>query len=235
MFLIFIIIITTLFLGSQNKVNEELKVAYINQKYPYFFISKNSQQKIIDDKSFNGFEYIILIEFVNHFKYKFTLSLYEKNNNYDVIIGGIIYSKNIESLFNNYSFLRYFEDSISVFCLKKNSFTIDDFKNTNNEQIGMLMYSYAYFLLRQYLPKTKIYAYEEDMIKDLIDEKIKFIVVDDTFLSIPKSYSSLMKNIGKIYSEYIGILISKSKPELINRFKDIISGINFMEVLKWLK
>lgn len=216
-------------------MKEELKVAYVNQKYPYFFVTKNSQQKIVDDESFNGFEYIILAEFVKHFNYKLSLSLYEKNKNYDVIIGGIIYSKNTESLFSNYYFLRYFEDSISVFCLRKNSFNIDDFKNSNNEQIGILMYSYAYFLLKQYLPKSKIYAYEEDMFKDLIDEKIKFIVIDDTFLSIPKSYSSLMENIGKIYNEYIGILINKSKPELINRLKDVISGINFMEVLKWLK
>ncbi len=97
------------------------------------------------------------------------------------------------------------------------------------------MYSYSYYLLKQYFPKARIYAYEEDLLSDLIESKVKYIVIDESFFLIPKIYQDKIKNIGEIYREQFCIFINKSKIELKERIIKIIDNLDFKEILKWLK
>lgn len=226
--------------SSVNNKQKTIEIAYLNQKYPYFYLEKKflNQEKgkeNLNIDQFNGIEYYIIKEFVNASGLKVNISSYDKNKNYDIIIGGIIYSKQIEELFNLYFFLSYFEDSISVYSLKEKNFSISNFKNSNYEKIGVLMYSYAYYLIRQYIPGCKIYAYEEDIVNDLIENKIDFIVLDDKYSEIPNKYSKIISNLGSIYIEKIGFLVLKSNSYILKVLEDIIKKLDFQELLKWLK
>lgn len=169
------------------------------------------------------------------YNYLIEISSYEKSKIYDIIIGGIIYSKQLETFFHDYDVIKYFEDSIIVLCLSKNNFNLETFKSSKDEDIGLLMYSYSYYLLKQYFPKARIYAYEEDLLNDLIESKVKYIVIDKSFFLIPKIYQDKIKNIGEIYKEELCLFINKSKKELKERIIKIIDNLDFKEILKWLK
>ncbi len=221
--------------GVKNKPDKILNIAYLNQKYPYFYV-KNPNIKDKDRwDNFNGFEYVIINNFANKYGFTINLELYEKSKTYDIIIGGIIYSKQIEYIFHLYDFVQYLEDSIIVLCLAKNNYNLESFKSAKDEEIGFLMYSYSYYLMKQYFPQSKIYAYEEDIVKDLLSSKIQFIVVDKNFFRVPQSYEDQIKSIGEIYKEIFGILILKSRADLKEILSKIISGLDFEEILRWLK
>jgi len=210
-------------------------VAYLNQKYPYLFLqNKNINGKLKWD-DFNGIEYIILEKLAKNLSLNIDISLYDKNKNYDIILGGIVYSKQIDSLFNSYLFLKYFTDSISVYCLKESNLNMESFLNSEDESIGVIMYSYAYYLIKQYIQKIKIYAYKEDILKDLLEGKILYIIIDDNFFDFPAQYLNKVKKIEILYKEDIGLFVAKYKNDLIQSLEKIISEINVSEILKWLK
>ncbi|MFN3410630.1 MAG: hypothetical protein ACK4YF_00525 [Exilispira sp.] len=221
----------------QNLSGKILSVAYLFEKYPYFYsrTNKDVSNNTFNLEDFNGFEYFILKSLISKYSLKINISKYEKYKVYDLIIGGIIYSKEVEQIFNSYFFLIYFEDTISVYSLNSDQYKIETFKKSDDKNIGLLMYSYAYYLLKQYFPHAKIYAYKEDLLKDLLENKIIYVVLDDKFFEIPQIYKEKIKSLGIIYEEHIGILINKSKIELKDKIFQIIADLNFKEIFQWLK
>lgn len=222
-------------ISQGNGINKILNIAYLNQKYPYFFIKDPNIINNYKWDNFNGLEYVILNNVASEYGFSINLELYEKSKTYDIIIGGIIYSKQIEYIFHLYDFIGYFEDSIVVLGLSKNNYDLETFKSSKDEEIGFLMYSYSYYLLKQYFPKSKIYAYEDDILKDLINSKIQYIVADKNYFIIPQIYKQQIKLLGEIYKEIYGFLVLKSRADLKNIIQKVISKLDFKEILKWLK
>jgi len=234
-YLFLLISICLIFFSLQINNKKILNVAYLNQKYPYFYLKNDNITDITNWDNFNGIEHTILKELAKKLELKINLSFYDKTKDYDIIIGGIIYSKQIEQIFKSYSFIKYFIDSISVYCLSQNNLDIDTFKKADGSVIGVIMYSYAYYLIKQYIPKIKIYAYKEDILQDLLEGKVLYIIVDDNYFIFPPSFKQKVKKVSILYREQIGILVSRLKSNFIKELDNIINNLNIMELLKWLE
>ena len=66
-------------------------------------------------------------------------------------------------------------------------------------------------------------------------KKLKFIIVDKFFFSLPEDEAENFNLLGVLYSEKLGILIDKNKIHLIKNIEKIIDSYSFEEIKKWFK
>jgi len=219
---------------------EILNISFLNQKYPFFY-EKNEFLKVSESNRefkweyFEGIEHDIIDRYIKPINAKVILTSYEPSKNYDIVLGSVIKSKTQEKLFSSYAFCQYFSDDLIVYTNDKNCSDIECLKTAEQETIGILMYSYSYYLLKEILPKTRVYAYQQDLINDFIAKKLKFIIVDKFFFSLPEDEAENFNLLGVLYSEKLGILIDKNKIHLIKNIEKIIDSYSFEEIKKWFK
>lgn len=219
---------------------EILNVSFLNQKYPFFF-EKNEFLKVSESNRefkweyFDGMEHDIIDRYIKFINAKVILTSYDPSKNYDIVLGAVINSKTQRKLFSSYAFCQYFSDDLIVYTNDKNCRDIECIKTTEQETIGILMYSYSYYLLKEILPKIRVYAYQQDIINDFIAKKLKFIIVDKFFFNIPENLAENFNLLGVLYSEKIGILIDKNKINLIENIEEIIDSYTLEEIKKWFR